>query len=135
MPTTSNIAYCQSACRVQRNASAGGALACGRKRDLVGRSTGAEMDTPSLRPLRDVVGPYSLVHRSSRHETPEESVIAGLGASPGQWPQSLALGYEDQIAVMRTEIEGYPLAPDGNYDALIDVRRKAMIKDLSPARP
>jgi hypothetical protein len=52
-------------------------------------------------------------------------VIAGLGASPGQWPQSLALGYEDQIAVMRTEIEGYHLAPDGNYDALIDVRRKA----------
>ena len=91
MPTTSNIAYCQSACRVQRNASAGGALACGRKRDLVGRSTGAEMDTPSLRPLRDVVGPYSLVHRSSRHETPEECVIAGLGASPGLWPQSLAL--------------------------------------------
>ncbi len=33
------------------------------------------------------------------------------------------LWYEDQIVVMRSDIAGYRLAPDGNYDALTEVRR------------
>ena len=45
------------------------------------------------------------------------------------------LWYEDQIAVMRTDLEDYRLAPDGNYDALTDVRRKGMVGDLSSTRP
>jgi peptide/nickel transport system substrate-binding protein len=32
------------------------------------------------------------------------------------------LWYEDQIYACRKEVEGYRLAPDGNYDGLIDVR-------------
>jgi peptide/nickel transport system substrate-binding protein len=34
----------------------------------------------------------------------------------------LALWYEDQIAALRPEVEGYSLAADGNFDALAEVR-------------
>jgi peptide/nickel transport system substrate-binding protein len=32
------------------------------------------------------------------------------------------LWYEDQIYACRKEVEDYRLAPDGNYDGLMDVR-------------
>ncbi|MGB7932755.1 MAG: ABC transporter substrate-binding protein [Gammaproteobacteria bacterium] len=36
----------------------------------------------------------------------------------------LPLWYEDQVCAVRDDIEGYRLAPDGNYDALREVHRK-----------
>ena len=36
----------------------------------------------------------------------------------------LPLWYEDQVCAIRDNIEGYRLAPDGNYDALREVHRK-----------
>jgi peptide/nickel transport system substrate-binding protein len=36
----------------------------------------------------------------------------------------LPLWYEDQVSAVRDDIEGYRLAPDGNYDALREVHRK-----------
>jgi peptide/nickel transport system substrate-binding protein len=35
------------------------------------------------------------------------------------------LWYEDQVCAVRFDIEGYRLAPDGNYDALQEVHRKS----------
>jgi peptide/nickel transport system substrate-binding protein len=37
----------------------------------------------------------------------------------------LPLWYEDQVCAVRSDIEGYRLAPDGNYDALREVHRKS----------
>ena len=37
----------------------------------------------------------------------------------------LPLWYEDHVCAVRAGIEGYRLAPDGNYDALRDVHRKS----------
>ena len=37
----------------------------------------------------------------------------------------LPLWYEDQVCAVRDDIEGYRLAPDGNYDALREVHRKS----------
>ena len=34
------------------------------------------------------------------------------------------LWYEDQVAVVREDVTGYRLATDGNYDALVEVRRR-----------
>ena len=36
----------------------------------------------------------------------------------------LPLWYEEQVCAVRDNIEGYRLAPDGNYDALREVHRK-----------
>ena len=42
----------------------------------------------------------------------------------GGWGQPcIPLWYEDHVAALRTGIEGYRLAPDGNYDGLLDVRK------------
>jgi len=35
----------------------------------------------------------------------------------------IPLWYEDHVAALRTGIEGYRLAPDGNYDGLLEVRK------------
>jgi peptide/nickel transport system substrate-binding protein len=37
----------------------------------------------------------------------------------------LPLWYENQVCAVRDDIEGYRLAPDGNYDALREVHRKS----------
>jgi peptide/nickel transport system substrate-binding protein len=38
----------------------------------------------------------------------------------------LPLWYEDQVCAVRSDIEGYRLAPDGDFDALRDVHRRTM---------
>lgn len=45
----------------------------------------------------------------------------------------IPLWFEHQMAAMRSDIEGYALAVDGNYDSLIEVRRRTSTKPLNTA--